>query len=93
MAKSDKITATDPERTVSEIRIIPELAQQKIRVILPELKGNETIQLFDATGKMISTQKLKNTDSLLDTGNLTNGLYLVKVQSGLTQKIEKVVVN
>jgi aminopeptidase N len=93
MAKSDKITATDPEMTVSEIRIIPELAQRKIRVILPELKGNETIQLFDATGKMISTQKLKNTDSLIDTGSLTSGLYLVKVQSGQTQEIEKVIVN
>jgi aminopeptidase N len=93
IAKVDQITAANPEMIVPEIRIIPDLAQRKIRIILPELKGNEMVQLFDGAGKMVMTQKLKSTDLLIDTGSLTNGLYLMKVQSGQAQKIEKMVVN
>ncbi|MBL7968192.1 MAG: T9SS type A sorting domain-containing protein [Prolixibacteraceae bacterium] len=93
IAKVDQITAAKPEMTVPEIRIIPDIAQGKIRIILPELEGNETVQLFDITGKMVMTQKLKSTDSLMDTGGLKSGLYLVKVQSGQTQKNEKMVIN
>ncbi len=93
IAKLDKIMAANPEMIVPGIRIIPDLAQHKIRIILPELKGNEAMQLFDGAGKMVMTQKLKNTDSLMDIGSLTYGLYLLKVQSGQTQKMEKIVVN
>lgn len=93
IAKLSKVTSANPEMIVPEIRIIPDLAQHKIRIVLPELKGNEAMQLFDGAGKMVMTQKLKNTDSLIDAGSLVSGLYLVKVQSGQTQKIGKIVVN
>jgi len=39
------------------------------------------------------TQKIKSTGLLIDTDSLKGGLYLVKVQSGQTQKNEKMVVN
>jgi len=93
MAKSDQIVPVLGISQIKEIRIIPDLAQRKIRIILPELKGNEAMQLFDGAGKMVMTQKLKSTDSLIDTDSLKGGLYLVKVQSGQNQKIEKMVLN
>ncbi|MFY9153124.1 MAG: M1 family aminopeptidase, partial [Prolixibacteraceae bacterium] len=93
IAKADRITAADREMIVHEIRIIPDLAQHQIRILLAEMKGNEAVQLIDLNGKTVMTQKLRNTDSILDAGNLPTGLYLVKVQSGHTQKIGKMVVN
>jgi hypothetical protein len=93
IAKVDQIMATSPEMIVPEIRIIHNLQHRKIRILISELKGNETVQLFESGGKLVMTQKLNSTESLLDAASLPSGIYLVKVKSGKAQRTEKYIIH
>lgn len=46
--------------------------------------GPHTISLFDATGRVVHQQDLQDAPTTIDTAHLPSGIYLVKVDEGLT---------
>jgi hypothetical protein len=51
-------------------------------------EGENTIEIFDLNGKMIWSTQQNGTKTVLNTSNLSNGNYLVKVTSKITRKTE-----
>jgi len=52
-----------------------------------------TVQVYTILGKLVSTQKHSNTNEIsLDTQKFTNGIYIVKVESGTKKASLKLVV-
>ena len=53
----------------------------------------ESFQIMNATGQVITTEQLPNRDNIVDIGNLTNGIYMVKiVYRNSSYQIEKLIV-
>lgn len=91
IAKTDKILYSPESLKFSEIQIIPDYSSRQIHVYLPDFKGNETIRLIDASGKVISFNSLRSADSQIDISHLQAGIYLAEVSSKTQKKILKIV--
>ena len=50
-----------------------------------------SIQLFDVQGRVLTTQIVNNSQSVLDVSNYTNGIYFVKVATEKGSKVEKII--
>ena len=51
---------------------------------------NSSFTLYDVMGKKILSQKLNNTETIIKSNNLTNGIYLAKISNTnqiITKKI------
>lgn len=51
----------------------------------------KTIELFDVQGRVLTTQIVNTSQSLLDISNYTNGIYFVKVATEKGSKVEKII--
>jgi len=93
IAKVDKISPAILVSEIMEIQIIPEYVSKKIRVLLPDFSGKETLRIVDVNGRTVSQALLQAEDSRVDVSNLRKGLYLAEVQTKTQNKTVKLVVN
>jgi aminopeptidase N len=92
-AKADIVSPVHDITRSEQIRIIPEYASKKIRIILPEFSGTESFRICDLNGRTVLTGILKMKDSRIETNTLKNGIYLVEVNSKNIKKVEKLIAN
>ncbi len=79
---------------VTNIKLFPNPATDKLSVDLAGLSGKVTIEMYDMTGKLVATFVHNGGAKVdLDMTGITKGLYQVKIQSGdviSTQRISKI---
>lgn len=92
IAKTDKILQEPVVSRIREIQIIPDYALNRIRVLLPDFSGKETLRIFDLNGKTILSDLLQAEDSWTDISALKKGLFLVEVRTKTQAKTVKIVV-
>jgi arabinan endo-1,5-alpha-L-arabinosidase len=62
--------------------------KQANTISVNHLKGNEKIELFNVTGqKIVSTNQ-----SIIYTGNLNKGIYLLRISEGNTSNVKKLII-
>jgi aminopeptidase N len=93
IAKADRVVPAQTIGAANEIQIIPDVTSKRIRVILPDFKGNETLRIFDLGGKILLDRALRSADSWTEIQSLRKGFYLAEVHAGLQSKSVKIVVN
>lgn len=93
IAKADRVLPSMEVSQISEIQIIPEYASKRIRVLLPDFSGRETLRIFNLNGRIIRTILLQTNDSQIDIQSLPIGFYLAEVNSKGQTKTVKIVVN
>jgi serine protease len=68
------------ELNFSSISVYPNPANNEVTITLnTSVIDNVSIELYDAIGKLIITQKAINTNTVLDIHNLSTGIYTVRI--------------
>lgn len=74
--------------------VFPNPTNNQLYININELKSNFTIQIFNAVGQEISSTKYKQQQLIeLNTSQLSNGFYLIKITDGEKEGLKKIVVN
>lgn len=85
------------EWSEGEITVYPNPITENQELVLVGLKGNASISVFDASGKVVWNAQLKNVSNRVSISNFRNGLsagiYSVLIQSEQGSLIKKLVVN
>ena len=92
IAKADLVNQVSTRSEMKEIQIIPDYSTQKIRVILPEFSGKETLRIFDVDGKILRNIQLPDQDSQVEMRFLAKGIYLVEVNTKSQIQSEKIII-
>lgn len=75
----------EEENSLLAISIYPNPASTQINFIMPG-RGNQTIELFDALGKLVTEKKFENNfdvnQNVMDVSTLPAGLYTGKISNG-----------
>jgi hypothetical protein len=74
------------------ISVYPNPAKDELYVLMDELFiDNASIELYDAIGKLITTEKVVNTTTSITINSLSTGIYTVRVVSGGKQISKRIV--
>jgi aminopeptidase N len=92
-AMADKVLSVPEVSRTKQIQIIPDYSTERIRVILPEFSGKETLRIVDLNGRTVLTGLLTGQDSRIEINTLKKGIYLVEVQTKNRKLTEKIIVN
>jgi hypothetical protein len=79
------------ETTQNIARIYPNPAADVINIELKEKA--ERIVLTDVSGRVVYTHAVSAATHAINTENLNNGVYFVKIYTAEKQSIEKIVIN
>lgn len=94
--KVTQVTKVD----MSSIIGVEELSGEKINIypnpateyIMANTCGNGTIEIFDMTGKLVSSSNITKTSQVIDIRNLQHGIYFVKVTNNKNTFTQKLVI-
>jgi hypothetical protein len=75
------------------VSIYPNPANDFIAVAVAETIEGATIHIINALGEIVVTETVVSTSTTLNTENLTNGIYFVKVESKNSSAIKKFIKN
>ncbi|UPT65299.1 MAG: PKD domain-containing protein [Sphingobacteriales bacterium JAD_PAG50586_3] len=62
----------------SQIKLYPNPASDVLNIVLPETWVKSQFELYDGTGRVITTQQLSSTNNQIDISPLTNGMYFFR---------------
>lgn len=72
----------------SYMSIFPNPASQNVQVMVTGDLGNMYLDLYDAVGKLISTQRITALQTNLDLHEMANGIYFMKLRNGAGEELE-----
>ncbi len=75
-----------------EIVIVPNPAQEEVRVLNLNESIESSILVTDLSGKNIITSSCKSSICIINTSALQNGIYLISVQNGTSQKTSRIAI-
>ena len=85
------ITITKDDLQPKTISVYPNPANDKLSIQLPEtLKGKISFQIYDVTGRAVSTQsEITNHKSEIDVSSLNAGVYFLKINEGENSVVKR----
>jgi hypothetical protein len=86
---------TQPKNTVSEkVTLSPNPCSAFVKINLPETNQEAVYRLFDILGKEYTVNFIASTvnSKIIDTHNLENGTYLIKIQGDKNEETLKLVI-
>jgi hypothetical protein len=79
--KSVKIATAIQSIETDGLLVYPNPVKNELTIVLPENNYNGIAQIFSIEGKLLLTQKLTSNESTINVGNITNGMYTVKLST------------
>ena len=77
---------------ISGISVFPNPTNDNVTIQLENIQdGQQTLELLDATGRILSTQLLNGTSTNLSLTNYENGMYIIRISNGAKQSIHRVI--
>ena len=76
---NSSISASTSENNA--VSIYPNPTQQLLNVVLNQHSGSSTIELFDAFGKKVISEKTTSSSTQLDLSKLAKGVYLIRINN------------
>jgi hypothetical protein len=88
----DNLTGIEESTTASEINIFPNPATDFVNIPLPGNEKNVTIEIINAAGKVVRTEK-PNTNSInIAVNEYSKGIYFIKIKSDNLNSTSKLIV-
>ncbi len=75
----------------TSINVFPNPANTSITISLPSLEKNAGFEMYDITGKLCLKGRLVKEQNQIDISKLEEGLYLLKINNGITNYSKKVI--
>jgi hypothetical protein len=80
------------ELNSTSVSVYPNPAENSINVLMDaSLVNNASIELYDAIGKLIMTEKVLNTNTAIFINHLSKGIYTVRVVSNGNQTAKRII--
>lgn len=84
-------TLATPDRNFADmISVYPNPAKDRISIV-GELEIDD-VEIYNINGQLVQKQEISNQNNELTIGNLSSGLYLIRISSGENSTIKKIVV-
>jgi uncharacterized repeat protein (TIGR01451 family) len=90
VANLTNITSIPIETNSPEL--YPNPASDKINISLPDKNKNWVLELYDGKGNLVLRRKLYETNSIISTEKLVQGIYLIRIMSNNNQYFSKKVI-
>lgn len=90
-AECNAVMATTEAQTSQNVAVYPNPAQNEIFVKADASAGLLSVNLYDATGKLVVSQKVKSQEPIR-VAHLNNGLYILKVEGLNVNFSEKIII-
>lgn len=84
-------TLSNPENSISKIKIYPNPTHNEWN--LSHSLNINSVELLDVSGKVLQSFTPNTMQFQLDGSNLSNGVYFVKINSGLDFSVQKIIKN
>lgn len=81
------------ENELSNVKVYPNPTQGILNISLPQMSEVTTLTLVDIQGRQILKKEVSNTLETLNIENLSEGVYILNIQSGSLKTSKKVVLN
>lgn len=82
------------EGELKDVSVYPNPAETVLNISLPEsFDGVGTIEMMDATGKLVRTEQTSTKLNTIDVSGLSNGIYLLNITSENGRYSQRIVVN
>ncbi len=65
-----------------QLRVFPNPANGVLNVITNEVKEDATLQIFNAQGALVYSQKMNAASGKINVGNFSSGIYVAVIQAG-----------
>lgn len=76
------VTLNTKENQLLNFDISPNPASNLLNIQLPSDTETAKVNIFDYTGRLLSSKVISLTNKTVDVSNLVNGIYFVRIQSG-----------
>lgn len=87
------VTAIDEVKESIGINLFPNPSQGLVTLHLATLPKSAMVSIFDLTGKKVFAAPVLQMQSVMDISNLSNGLYVVRLETNEGVRIGKLVLN
>jgi hypothetical protein len=87
----EAIVATGTNGTTSLIAVYPNPVSEKLTIQLGTLGTGAVLQLYNASGVLVKTERLIDSTTALSVKALPAGMYYVRIKNGETTVIHKMV--
>ena len=88
---TDFLTVTRPSWAQKEIVIFPNPAKEFISI--NHLNENSLITITDLSGRVVKQTRSLNTNQIISTSDLNDGVYMIAVQNNQQHVITKLIIN
>ncbi len=78
------------ETNTTGTSIFPNPASDKIQITSSVSLDNSTVEIYSITGKLVSKTSL-NDKNEINISNLSNGIYLIKINSETVNFVERII--
>lgn len=79
-------------QVIAGVNIFPNPTKDVLTVSIENMQdGQHTIELLDATGRVLSTQLMNDHSATVSLINFESGMYIVRVKNGERQSIQRVI--
>jgi PKD repeat protein len=81
---TQQVIVIDSETGITEltnggiVKVFPNPATDMLNIVLPDMVSKAQFELYDATGRVVTTQQLVNSTTQVDVSPLTAGMYFFK---------------
>jgi PKD repeat protein len=76
----------------ANLKLYPNPTNGNVTVELPHMVSGATAIVTDLTGKTIATKQFESTTTTVDLSNVSEGIYIIRVQNGNTLHTNKIIV-
>jgi hypothetical protein len=86
------VTTTENNGNPSLITVYPNPVNEKLTIQLGAVNTGAVLELYNASGVLVTTERLVNSTTLLSVKTLPSGMYYVRIKNGemtITQKVVK----
>lgn len=79
----------------SEVKLYPNPASSNVTIEIPSLNNeNYSVAILDAMGRLVFEEKaIAESKKTIETANLSNGVYFVRIYNGADSRVEKLIIN
>ena len=85
------LSSKEGKLEAKSINVYPNPANESITILLPSLEKGARFEMYDITGKLCLKSQLVKEQNQIDISKLEEGLYLLKINNGITNYSKKVI--
>ena len=86
------VTGIEENSTGASFNMYPNPTNELVNISPSANSGNATVEITNALGQVVKTEKLNNTAIIIQVNDLSKGMYFVNLNSGIGKSVSKLII-